>query len=281
MRSEMIESTEDIRVEAYRNVRERDLAGRAGLFIAEGLFVVRTLLSDASLYEPASLLIAQRRVEELREDIEKCQCQPPVYVASQQVLNDIAGFDIHRGVLAAGRRRAVSLSVEEIVTACDRAGARTLIAIEGLTNHDNVGGIFRNAAAFGAGGVLLSERCCDPLYRKAIRVSMGAALRVPHGRAERFEDAIGELSKRGWRVMALTPAADAMEINEFVETLENEGENARVAVVLGAEGDGLGVGAQQAADARVRIAMAPGVDSLNVAVASGIALHALCAQRSK
>ncbi len=277
MRSEMIESTEDVRVEAYRNVRERDLAGRSGLFIAEGLFVVRTLLSEASLYEPDSLLIARRRVQELREDIEKCQHEPPVYVASQQVLNDIAGFDIHRGVLAAGRRLAAVMRVDEIIAACDRTGARTLIAIEGLTNHDNIGGIFRNAAAFGAGGVLLSERCCDPLYRKAIRVSMGAALRVPFARAERFEDAIGELSKRGWRVMALTPAADAIEINEFVTTLENKETDARVAVVLGAEGDGLGASALQAAEARVRIAIEPGVDSLNVAVASGIALHALSA----
>jgi tRNA G18 (ribose-2'-O)-methylase SpoU len=168
----------------------------------------------------------------------------------------IAGFPIHRGCLAAGE-----LAEESAEALLDRMSARTVVVMEAIANHDNVGGIFRNALAFGADAVLLDRRCADPLYRKAIRVSMGAVLRVPFARVESPLDV---LRKRNFACIALTPR-DATPIGDVVWP-------ERAAIFLGAEGEGLDAATIEACDLSVAIPMAPEVDSLNVATASAIAL---------
>ncbi len=255
-----ISDPDDPRVAAYRDVRERDLVGRHGLFIAEGEVVLSALIRS-SRCEPISLLAAQKRVAPLAGLIASLPDGVPVYAATQPVMDRIVGFPIHRGILALGRPRA-STSVEALAAA---AGDRALfVVLIGLANHDNVGGVFRNAAAFGADAVILDGGCCDPLYRKAIRVSVGATLAVPYARLPREADALAPLTAAGFDPVALSPGADT--------PLWRAPGSPRTALVLGTEGEGL----PQEVIARcrsVRIDMAPGFDSLNVATASGIALH--------
>ena len=152
----------------------------------------------------------------------------------------------------------------------DPAGPRTLLALEGVTDPDNVGAIFRNAAAFGVAGVLLSSHCADPLYRKAIRVSMGATLSLPFAQVPDWAVTLAALRHAGYRLVALCPGADAEDI---VEVAGRAPRRPRLALLLGAEGEGLSEATRAAADVEVRIPMAAGVDSLNVAAACGIALH--------
>jgi len=252
----------DPRVAAYRDVRERDLVGREGLFIAEGEVVVRMLLRR-SLHEPVSLLVAGKRVAALSDLVGDLPEDVPVYAASQPVMDGIAGFHIHRGILAVGRRRP-SPAPEALL---ERAGARAVVVVLfGIANHDNMGGIFRNAAAFGAHAVLLDGDCCDPLYRKAIRVSVGAALTVPFARLARGEDALDLLAAHGFGAIALSPAG--------ASTLAEAGRPDRVAALFGTEGPGL-PDAILARARTVRIPMAGILDSLNVAASSGIVLHHL------
>jgi hypothetical protein len=170
-----IDDPDDPRVAAYRDVRERDLVGRQGLFVAEGEVVLR-VLARSRLCEPVSLLLADKRVGGLTEVIAALPAETPVYAASQAVMDQVVGFPIHRGILGLGRRRATPTAGELL------AGLPTealVLALCGIANHDNMGGLFRNAAAFGADAVILDDTCADPLYRKAIRVSVGAALATP------------------------------------------------------------------------------------------------------
>jgi tRNA G18 (ribose-2'-O)-methylase SpoU len=178
----------------------------------------------------------------------------------------VAGFPIHRGCLAAGERG----TEESAETLADRA--RTVVVLEAIANHDNIGGIFRNVLAFGGDAVLLDDRCADPLYRKAIRVSVGASLTMPFARIDAWADGLARLSAAGYTLVALTPDAAAIDIAGLPAERLGAG---RVALFVGAEGAGLGPETRAMADARVRIPMAPGVDSLNVATAAGIALHRL------
>lgn len=259
-----IDDPGDARIEAYRSVRERDLAGREGLFVAEGEVVLRTLLT-ASRFEAASLLLSETRVTKLEHLLEHVPAQAPVFVAPQPVLDAVAGFHLHRGVLALGRRGAPAA----VTAALEPPPARgTVVALIGLSNHDNVGGVFRNAAAFGAKAVLLDPACADPLYRKAIRVSVGAALRVPFARAESTEALLDALEAGGFAVFALTPRGETR--------LPDLRPSPRTAVLFGTEGEGL-PDAVLARCRTVRIDMAGGFDSLNVATTSGIVLHALSA----
>jgi tRNA G18 (ribose-2'-O)-methylase SpoU len=170
------------------------------------------------------------------------------------------GFDFHRGCLAAGDRPG-DIPLESLLA------ARVLVVLERVTNPDNVGAVFRSALAFGAGGVVLSRGSADPLYRKAIRVSMGATLRVPFARLEEWPTPLARLGAAGFTIVALTPAA-VLDIAEL-------GRPERVALLLGAEGDGLGAAARACADVEVAIRMAPGANSLNVATAAAIGLHRL------
>lgn len=248
---ERIEDRDDPRLAPYVAVRERDLAGREGLFVAEGEVVVRVLLAR-SPFRVRSLLLEERRVAPMMDIV--ASVTAPIYVVPQTLMDAVVGFAIHRGVLAVGERGA------PITPANLLARGRTFVGLVGLTNHDNVGSIFRNAAAFGVDGVLLDATSCDPLYRKSIRVSAGTALVVPFARSE---DLLADLERAGVEAAGLTPRGE-----ETIDTLPP----ARRALLLGTEGPGLSE-AMLARTRRVRIAMAPGLDSLNVAVASGIALH--------
>jgi tRNA G18 (ribose-2'-O)-methylase SpoU len=243
-------------------VRERDLVGRQGLFVAEGEVVLR-VLSRSQLCAPVSLLVAEKRLAALADVIEALPDGTPVYAAGQTAMDAIVGFPIHRGLLGLGRRLAdpsadallASLPVEALV-----------LVLSGIANHDNMGGIFRNAAAFGADAVILDSDCCDPLYRKAIRVSVGAALITPFARLAPGEDMPSLLAAHGFEALALSPRGG--------QTLAQTDRAARTAVLLGAEGPGLS-DALLARSRTVSIPMAGVFDSLNVAATSGIVLHHL------
>lgn len=256
-----IDDPADPRIAAYHAIRERDLVGREGLFVAEGEVVVRVLV-ERSLHPPASLLIAEKRVAGLAHLIARLPPGVPVYAASQAVVDEIAGFPMHRGILAIGRR-SPTISATRLLNDKPRA---IVVVLFGIANHDNLGGIFRNAAAFGADAVILDSDCCDPLYRKAIRVSVGAALTVPFAYLGREEDAIGVLAAHGFEAVALSPAG----ATPLAEMRRPE----RIAVLFGAEGPGLPPEVMERVQT-VRIPMIGNLDSLNVATASGIVLHHL------
>ncbi|MBS2014256.1 MAG: RNA methyltransferase [Deltaproteobacteria bacterium] len=260
-------------VAPYASVRDRDLARaekRAdGAFVAEGEVVVRVLASPRQRrFRVRSLLVERRRVDAIGDVIEALPSDVTVYVAPQEVMDGIVGFHIHRGILALGERGA-ELAPREVLEAEHGAGrGRSLaVGLVSLTNHDNVGSIFRNAAAFGARGVLLDGATCDPLYRKAIRVSVGGALVVPFARCATAHAMIEEASALGWEVLGLTARGDAA-IGEVVREPPKVGR----LLLLGTEGDGLPADVL-AKVRRVRIEMTETLDSLNVAVASGIALY--------
>jgi tRNA G18 (ribose-2'-O)-methylase SpoU len=253
---------DDPRIEPYRAVRERDLAGRQGQFVAEGEVVLRVLLTR-SRFPVESVLVSEKRLSALSELLGLVPESVPAYVAPQAVMSAIAGFPIHRGVLAIGRRGEGMPAARLLRDLGPRA---TVLGLIGLTNHDNVGGIFRNAAAFGADAVLLDHTSCDPLYRKAIRVSVGGSLIVPFARAASGMELVEELSAADFDGVALSPSG--------AEPLSAYQRRGRTALLLGTEGPGLPKEVMRRART-VRIPMAPGFDSLNVATASGIALHHL------
>lgn len=253
---------DDPAVTPFRAIKERDLVGRDGLFIAEGETVLRAFVRDAP-ERVVSLLIDPKRRDKLADVLEGLPNETPVHFADQAVVDAIAGFHLHRGVLAVGRKPEPIAARALLAGLPTRA---TVLVLCGIANHDNMGGIYRNAAAFGADAVILDSDCCDPLYRKAIRVSVGAALSLPTARLERGEDIAELLAATGFEGLALSPNAK--------ENLARLKPASRTAVLLGAEGPGL----TSEVMARVRtigIPMANGFDSLNVATTSGIVLHHL------
>ena len=255
-----INELHDARIEAYRDIRERDLVGRAGLFIGEGKVVVEKVI-DSARHQPLSLLIASKRVDALAPMLSRLADDVPVYVAAQSVIDAIAGFPLHRGILAIGRRTS-DPTPDDLIAATGTSA--TVLVLSGIANHDNMGGIFRNAAAFGVDAILLDADCCDPLYRKAIRVSVGATLLIPFARIARQDDLVGLLERNAFSPMALSPAGACL--------LEEWRPGPRTAIILGAEGPGLSADLIQRTQS-VRIAMSAGFDSLNVATTSGIVLH--------
>jgi tRNA G18 (ribose-2'-O)-methylase SpoU len=263
-----VSAIDDPRLSDYRDLKEAHLASRAQAFIAESEFVLRVLLTQGR-HPVRSLLIAAPRLDKVRDALALCDPAIPIYVGEQALLDQVAGFRVHRGILASGQREAVPEPAALLATLPARA---TVVALEALTNHDNVGGVFRNAAAFGADAVLFDAATCDPLYRKSIRVSVGASLFVPYARGATSAGCLAALSDAGFVSIALSPSADARDI----ATLWQQGAPPpRVALWLGTEGAGLSAATLAAADVVARIAMAPGFDSLNVATTSGIALYAL------
>jgi tRNA G18 (ribose-2'-O)-methylase SpoU len=257
-----VEDADDPRIAGYANIRERDLAGRRGLFIAEGEVVLRVLLTR-SRHEPLSILLAENRVAGLMPLLAGAPADLPIYSAPQSVMDRIAGFPIHRGVLALGRR-APPQSADQLLAA--PAPGAIVLGLFGIANHDNVGGIFRNAAAFGAAAVILDGASCDPLYRKAIRVSVGGTLIVPFARFTAGDDVLATFARHGFHALALAPRG----VNRL-DAVERRG---GIAILLGAEGAGLPADILARA-ATVAIPMAADFDSLNVATTSGIVLHAL------
>lgn len=280
---------DDPRLAPYANMRDAELAQRAaptepdahpglrGLFVAEGELVVRRLID--SPFAVASVLVAENRLAGLHDDLSRLPPEVPVFVAPQALFNDIVGFNMHRGVLAMGVRAATLTPAQALA----RPGP--LIVLEDLVNHDNLGAIFRNAAGLGGAGtaVVLSPRCADPLYRKSLRVSMGHVLTVPFVRAEVWPAMLGDLSAAGWSVLAMTPSADSITLEEAVDL-----SGSRCAIVLGSEGPGLSPAALAQSTYRVRIPMppaptpaaetsqvGPAIDSLNVGMAAALALYRL------
>ena len=255
-----IDEADDPRIAPFREVRDRDVAGRHGGFIAEGEVVLR-VLARSRLHRARSILVAAKRVEGLAPILAAFAEDVPIFAAGQVVMDSIVGFPIHRGILAFGER-GPPLSPDALLQAV--AGPARIVCLFGVSNHDNVGGVFRNAAAFGAAAVLLDGACCDPLYRKAIRVSVGAALTVPFARLE--GDPLDLLARHGFEALALSPSA--------ATPLADLAPPERVAVLLGAEGAGL-PGDLLARARAISIPMSGGFDSLNLATTSGIVLNHL------
>ncbi len=259
-----IDRVDDPRIAAYVAVRERDVTGHHGAFIAEGDVVIRVLI-ERGRYPLRSMLVSARRRDRLDDVLAGLDPAVPVYVAAQPVMDAIVGFSMHRGLLAQGDR-GPALDAGALLAGLPPVA--TVVCAVGLANHDNLGGIFRNAAAFGAAAVLLDDGSCDPLYRKAIRVSAGHALAVPFARCPDAGAMLDLLAAHGFEAIALGPRA-AERIDQLALGL-----GPRRALVLGAEGPGLPA-AILARARSARIDLAPGVDSLNVAVTCGIALYAL------
>ncbi len=236
----------------------------AGIFVAEGAVVIGRLLG--SPYPIRSFLVTDRglrSLEQLLADGARPAPDAPVYLATQEVMEAVAGFRFHRGSLAAADRLPLP-AADELAAGTDR-----LLLVEGVGDNENLGALFRNGAALGVGAVLLDPTTCDPLYRRSVRVSAGQVLRLPFARMTDWPaGAVAALQDLGFEVLALTPSRSADDLRTLPP-------HPRRALLVGAEGDGLSSAALAAADRRVRIAMAPGVDSLNVATAAAIALHHL------
>jgi len=257
----------DTRVDDFRDLnsidRRPDLPAGKGLVIAEGVLVVRRML--ISRYAPHAFLGTDRRLAELDAYLpaDPGAGETPFYRADAEVMAQVVGFHLNRGVLAAARRPA-ELAVADVV-----AGAHTVAVLEGVNDHENLGAMFRNAAGLGIDGVVFGTGCADPLYRRAVRVSMGHALLVPFARASQWPADLELLRDTGFRLLAMTPDPRARALADVLGTLTAD----KVAILVGAEGPGLTETAMRASHTRVRIPMARGTDSLNVATAAALAFY--------
>ncbi len=258
-----IDSLDDPRLDAYRNLRDPELAARGGLFIAEGRLVVARLL-ESTRFATQSLMVTEPARAALGARLEG-DADLPVYLVPQAVMNGVTGANIHRGCLSIGQRAPLA-DTDTLV-----ASARRVLVLERIGNADNVGGLFRNAAAFGVDAVVLDPATTDPLYRKAIRTSVGASLQVPFTRADSMTAALDAITASGLTLLALTPNPAAPTIARLAPSLRGQ----RLAIVVGHEGDGLTADTLTRCELQARIPMSAVVDSLNVATAAAIALHAL------
>jgi len=265
-----VNDPDDPRIDVYRNVTDPDLLGQGGLFVGEGRLVVRRLI-EGERFPVRSVMVTEAALVPLREML-VTRGELTVFLVPQAVMNGITGFNMHRGCLAIGERPRPRQWRDLM------RGARRAIALERIANADNVGSVFRSAAAFGVDAVLLEPTCTDPLYRKAIRTSMGAALTMPFARAEPWPDVLRELagagpvlSDRPWVVLAMTTSPDAPLLRDIAPAIADR----PVVVVVGSEGEGLTDSALAACTHRARIPMTGSVDSLNVATAAAIAMYEL------
>ncbi len=259
-----IENAEDARIDEFRSIRERDLVGRHGRFIAEGTVVLRMLAAAhkrGGEFAAEKILILENRLAGVADILSEFPEDVPVYVADSAVLDGIVGFHLHRGILAVGRRVREPSSLELLAKLPENA---LVAAAIGISNHDNIGSIFRNAAAFGVSAVLLDESCCDPLYRKSLRVSVGAVLQVPYARGGTTLELVSGLFENGFAVWGLSPAG-----RTEIRTVQP---SPRMALLTGSEGNGLPPALMEKIET-ASIAQAPGLDSLNAATATGIALY--------
>ena len=266
-----VESPGDPRLAGYRDLTDaalrRSYEAEHGIFVLEGARVVRTAL-DAG-WELRSLLCLPSALATMGDVVASVEDGGGVVVvADRPVIDTVAGFGVHRGVLALAARPA------ERDAAALLGASRLVVVVEGVNDHENLGAIFRNSAAFGAGAVLLDPTSCDPLYRRSVRVSMGNVLKVPFARLRPWPAALSLVSESGFELLALTPGSPT-KLTEVAAELNRGSEETRLAVMVGAEGPGLTEAALGAAGLRARIAMAPGVDSLNVATSLAVALHAV------
>jgi tRNA G18 (ribose-2'-O)-methylase SpoU len=254
----------DSRLDDFRDLnsidRRPDLPTGKGLVIAEGVLVVQRML--ASRFAPRALLGTERRLTELAPDLTGVP-GVPYYRVSPEVMAEVVGFHLNRGVLAAASR------VSEPTVADLVAGARTIAVLEGVNDHENLGSIFRNGAGLGVDAVVFGSGCADPLYRRAVRVSMGHALLVPFARSADWPADLAMLRQSGFRLLAMTPDPGAETLSTAMAKVRGE----PVAVLVGAEGPGLSQQTMRASDVRVRIPMSRGTDSLNVATAAALAFY--------
>lgn len=260
----------DPRLDDFRDLnsvdRRPDLPTGKGLVIAEGVLVVQRML--ASRFTPRALLGNDRRLAELAADLNDVAA--PYYRVHPEVMADVVGFHLNRGVLASASRPP-ELTVSQVLD-----GARTIAVLEGVNDHENLGSIFRNAAGLGVDAVVFGSGCADPLYRRAVRVSMGHALLVPYAWAQSWPHDLEALRDNGFRLLAMTPDPAARTLADAMSSVADD----RVAVLVGAEGPGLTERTMRASDLRVRIPMSRGTDSLNVATAAALAFYERARLRS-
>jgi tRNA G18 (ribose-2'-O)-methylase SpoU len=261
---EVVETPDDPRVADYVGLTDSARRMRhepaAGFFLAEGEKVIAR--TAAAGYPVRSLLVSPSRYADLSSEVAALPC--PVYVASYEVLQALTGFHVHRGALASFGRLPLRPAADVL------AAATRVVVMETVTNHTNLGAVFRSAAGLGMDAVLLSPNSCDPLYRRSVRVSMGQVFAVPYAFLDRWPEGVDDVRAAGFRVLALTPDPAATDLGEVLVAPDE-----RVALLFGAEGPGLTEQAMAASDERVRIPMAAGVDSLNVAAAAAVACWVL------
>ncbi|WP_142416563.1 TrmH family RNA methyltransferase [Bartonella massiliensis] len=254
-----IDKTNDPRLKNYHNIREKDLVGRQQHFVAEGKITLSALLHSKE-FSALSLLVVEKRLPGLLPLLEKTQPLCPIYCVPQKVIDNITGFHVHRGILSIGKRKTL-LSLQSFLQNLPEKAL--ILVLCGISNHDNMGSIFRNAASFASHGIIVDKTSCDPLYRKSIRVSAGAALKVPYTQNADINDILAALNDENFHLYALSPSAS--------HTLKQANKTKRMALIFGTEGDGLPLHILQQSKT-LRIPMTTGFDSLNVATVSGIAL---------
>jgi tRNA G18 (ribose-2'-O)-methylase SpoU len=256
-----IDDPGDPRLGDYRDLRDvqlrTHLEAEHGLFLAEGEKVVRRAVEGG--FEPRSFLLAPRWLAGLADVLDSTDA--PCYVVSEALAEQVTGFHVHRGALASLHRRPLPTPDQVL------EDAETVVVLEDVVDHTNVGAVFRSAAGLGVDAVLLAPRCADPLYRRAVKVAMGSVFSLPYARLEDWYDALPRLSAAGFTTVALTLAEDAEPLEQVVDGID------RVALVLGGEGHGLSARWERSADRRAVIAMRRGIDSLNVAAASAVACY--------
>ncbi|SCX25096.1 TrmH family RNA methyltransferase [Agrobacterium rosae] len=259
-----ITEADDPRIAAFRDIRERDLTGRQGRFIVEGTVVLRMLAAAHKAggdFEAESILILENRLAGVADILSEFPSDVPIYVATASVLDAIVGFNLHRGILALGKRKG-DKDMEQTLRQLPQS---SLVLVGcGISNHDNLGSMFRNAAAFYADAVFMDATCCDPLYRKSLRVSVGSVLSVPYHRGGDAVQMLETLAAEGFDIWSLSPAGTT-EIRQIKASN-------RMALVIGTEGDGLAPDVL-ARFHTARIAQSPQLDSLNAGTASGLALY--------
>ncbi|PZG93835.1 rRNA methyltransferase [Streptomyces sp. NTH33] len=263
-----VEDPDDPRLADYTGLTDVELRRRRepaeGLFIAEGEKVIRRA-TDAG-YEMRSMLLSAKWVDAMRDVIDELPA--PVYVVSPELAEQVTGYHVHRGALASMRRKPLPTAADLLRT------ARRVAVMESVNDHTNIGAVFRSAAALGMDAVLLSPDCADPLYRRSVKVSMGAVFSVPYARLDTWPGDLRAVREAGFTLLALTPDERAKSLDDAAPHRMD-----RVALMLGAEGDGLSARALTAADAWVRIPMSHGVDSLNVGAAAAVAFYAVATGR--
>ncbi|MFN0011689.1 MAG: TrmH family RNA methyltransferase [Phycisphaerales bacterium] len=283
-----VSNPHDPRLADYLDVRDRqllrqfrpaapdhpggDAAAPCGKFMAEGEVVFEQLVGSA--FPILSVLCTPARLEAIRPLLAHIDTPVPVYVVPAPILESLVGFPLHRGLMAIGARTAPRTAAALLANLHQPGASRVVVVLENLANHDNIGAVFRNSAALGAHAILLTPGCADPLYRKSIRVSVGHALRIPFATIEPWPTGLTLLAEAGYQSVALTPQHGATDLRAFTPRAAPDSAR-RVALLVGTEGPGLTAAAIAGSDARVRIPMAAGVDSLNVAVATAIALEHL------
>ncbi|MER6034288.1 MULTISPECIES: RNA methyltransferase [unclassified Streptomyces] len=263
-----IDDPDDPRVRDYTGLTDVELRRRRepaeGLFIAEGEKVIRRAREAG--YEMRSMLLSAKWIDVMRDVIDEVPA--PVYAVTPDLAERVTGYHVHRGALASMRRKPLPTTGELL------RGARRVVVMEAVNDHTNIGAIFRSAAALGMDAVLLSPDCADPLYRRSVKVSMGAVFSVPYARLETWPNGLDPVREAGFGLLALTPDDRARTLDDVAPHRMD-----RVALMLGAEGDGLSAKALAAADEWVRIPMSHGVDSLNVGAAAAVAFYAVASGR--